>query len=92
MPFDILKYLCFGCSKCEGSGYTLHFHTIRHYGALVKGDSIYYYWYVHSSALISYKTVISTIAYPDKLIRITGENIPRFIHASLSKTMSSYVV
>jgi len=70
MTFDILKYLCFGCSKCEGSGYTLHFHTRHHYGALVKGDSIYYYWYVHSSALISYKTVISTIANPDKLIRI----------------------
>lgn len=92
MTFDILKYLCFGCSKCEGSGYTLHFNTKREYGAIVKGDSIYYYWFNHSNEVVKYKTTISTIDYPDKLIKITGENIPRFIQASLSKTLSKYVV
>lgn len=92
MTFDILKYLCFGCSKCEGSGYTLHFHTRNNYGALVKGDSLYYYWHDHYNNITQYKTTIATIDYPDKLIRITGENIPRFIQASLSKTLSEYGV
>ena len=92
MTFDILKYLCFGCSKCEGSGYTLHFHTKKEYGAIVKGDSIYYYWFDYDSDIIRNKISISAIDWPDTLIKITGENIPRFIQASLSKTLSSYVV
>ena len=92
MTFDILKYLCFGCSKCEGSGYTLYFHTKRMYGAIVKGDIIHYYWYEYSSEIIRYKTTIESIDYSDKLIKITGENIPRFIQASLSRTISKYVV
>lgn len=92
MTYNILKYLCFGCSKCEGSGYALYFHTKKCYGALVKGDSIYYYWYDHYNSITQYKTPVSHIDCPDRLIRITGENIPRFIQASLSKTLSKYVV
>ena len=92
MTFDLLRYLCFGCSECEGSGYTLHFHTRRHYGALVKGDSICYYWFDHNSKVIGYRTLITIIDHPENLIRITGENIPRFIQATLSKTLSTYVV
>lgn len=92
MTFDLLKYLCFGCDKCNGSGYTLWFHTKRLYGAVVKGDSILYYWYDYSSINTKYKTLITKIDEPEKLIKITGENIPRFIQAILSKTMSKYVV
>lgn len=92
MTYDILKYLCFGCSKCDGSGYTLHFHTKHRYGALVKGGYIHHYWYDKHKTITKYKTPIETIDYPEGLVKITGENIPRFIQAVLSKTMSSYVV
>lgn len=92
MTFDLLKYLCFGCDKCNGSGYTLWFHTKRLYGALVKGDSILYYWYDYSDRITKYRTPVADVDLPEKLTKITGENIPRFIQAVLSKTMSQYIV
>ncbi len=92
MTFDILKYLCFGCSKCEGSGYTLYFHTKRKYGAVVKGSYIHHYWYDGDRTVTTYKVTIEAIDSPKELVKITGENIPRFIQASLSKTLSEYGV
>lgn len=92
MTFDLLKYLCFGCDKCNGSGYTLWFHTKKLYGAIVKKDSVLYYWYDYNNIAIKHRTLVANIDLPEKFVKITGENIPRFIQAVLSKTMSQYVV